>query len=195
MFRLLMVLLVSLLAGPVDALACSCLPPDVTWSYNNHDHAIFGRVQSVQTRAGYRIYDVLIRKTLKSCLTEGTVVQVATPGSSAACGAYLQVNSSYVLFASDSVIRGATRLLTTSCSGNIEVGQLTADERDFLMSREVCCGGSCECTDGTQPYNCLVDPCTVTPMCSAADTCVANYCGGCVAEQYDANGYGVCMPW
>ena len=41
------------------------------------------------------------------------------------------------------------------------------------------------CPDGSQPVNCLVDPCEYAscPAIKSA-TCVANYCGGCNARWY-----------
>jgi eight-cysteine-cluster-containing protein len=62
-----------------------------------------------------------------------------------------------------------------------------------LAGRSVCCGDECSCADGSSPVSCFADPCEVTPACSEADVCVANYCGGCNAEFYDASGYAVCQ--
>jgi hypothetical protein len=177
------------------ALACSCMPPDVTFSYNNYDQSFVGRVLGTSTRGSYRVYEIAVRRPIKGCATSGDVLRVATPRSSATCGTTLQVGETYVLFANESTIGGQTRLVTNMCANNIPVQQLTQEEREFLMDREVCCNGSCECADGSPLTPCFADPCTVTQPCREADTCAPNYCGGCVAEFYDQDGYGVCLPW
>eukprot|EP01012_Entosiphon_sulcatum_P013615 TRINITY_DN1883_c0_g1_i1.p1 TRINITY_DN1883_c0_g1~~TRINITY_DN1883_c0_g1_i1.p1 ORF type:complete len:929 (+),score=164.55 TRINITY_DN1883_c0_g1_i1:130-2916(+) len=48
------------------------------------------------------------------------------------------------------------------------------------------------CPDGSAPTNCLVDPCgTATCASNPNAQCVADYCGGCNAIFYDANGQTV----
>lgn len=68
-----------------------------------------------------------------------------------------------------------------------EVGALTSDETSFLNSRNVCCKGQCKCSNGKPPFNCFVRPCSHA-KCSAATTCVDNYCGGCSAECVSKTG-------
>ena len=42
------------------------------------------------------------------------------------------------------------------------------------------------CADGSNPVNCLVDPCTVERCHGHPDAkCVADYCGGCNARYYE----------
>jgi hypothetical protein len=62
------------------------------------------------------------------------------------------------------------------------------------------CGRTCSastCADGSEPVQCLVDPCEVTsPECLAEKpvSCVSDYCGGCNAYRFDKAGNQVCLP-
>ena len=45
------------------------------------------------------------------------------------------------------------------------------------------------CPEGVEEFVCLTAPCTVNTCTAHPDaTCRDNYCGGCNAEFYDANG-------
>ena len=100
-----------------------------------------------------------------------------------------------MIFANDIQIAGASRWYTTFCLDNTPVNQLTSDERDFLRTREIFdAQGNYTCAAASIPlFNCTVDPCQFTPNCGGG-TCEANYCGGCNAEFYDADGYNTCTP-
>ena len=58
-------------------------------------------------------------------------------------------------------------------------------------NNDYCFDYNAGCADGSQPVNCLVDPCQVS-SCPAVNgaTCVADYCGGCNA-QWLLNGLDV----
>lgn len=50
------------------------------------------------------------------------------------------------------------------------------------------------CPDGSQPVNCLIDPCQVTPPPYCVySRCEANYCGGCNRRYFDFFGHEVCQ--
>jgi hypothetical protein len=84
-------------------------------------------------------------------------------------------------FASCPAVAGAT-CVADYCGG--------CNARWILNGLEVT--HQCEgCSDGSQPVNCLVDPCQ-TATCPSVNgaTCVANYCGGCNAQWF-LNGHDV----
>lgn len=185
-------LMFALLAAPT-AEACSCLQPDIASSYRANDHAFLGKVLSAQNHGAYRIYEVRVVRDLKTCMTRGTRVQIATNRSTAACRASLQVGERYALFAHEQLINGVPRLATNSCTANTLIGDVAAEDIDWLLNRDVTCDGVTTCNDGTAPYACLVAPCSVAASCPTG-TCEDNYCGGCNAEYFDANGYQQCLP-
>ena len=187
-------LVAGLLAPSVDALACSCLQPDVIYSYRNYDHTVVARAVSMQRAGQWDVWTFRLVKDLKECARPGATFRVATSSSSAACGTSFTPGATYLLFASDTNIAGQPRWTTNSCAGNTEVSQVSRADMAYLMDRPLFCGGQASCVDGTQPLNCLVDPCSVAAGC-AGGTCESNYCGGCTAEWYDPMGYGMCMPW
>jgi len=174
--------------------ACSCLPWDVIRDYNQSDEVVIGTIVSSQTSSGYRVYTVRIHRDLKGCRTTGSLVRIGTPASGASCGIALPSGTPMLLFADWTTVRGQNVLMTTMCKTNKGVSRITADERDYLESRPVTCGGVTTCNDGSSPYSCLIDPCSVATPCAGA-TCEANYCGGCTAEFYYPTGEGACMPW
>jgi hypothetical protein len=79
------------------------------------------------------------------------------------------------------------------CDYNLPLDELSPHDQEFLSGRNVCCGDDCQCADGSSPVACFADPCSVTPACAEAATCIANYCGGCNAEFYDELGNAVCQ--
>jgi hypothetical protein len=176
-----------------DASACSCLPPDVTASYNTSGHAIFGRVLGRTVYPMWHVYDVEIVKDFRDGRPAGDVVQIVTSSSQASCGDSFQIGQRYLLFADDQAIGGAQRWVTTYCRANTPLAQVSPDDRYFLRSREIVDpNGVYTCADPNIPLvNCLIDPCQMAPACPGA-TCYANYCGGCNAEFYDSFGYEAC---
>jgi len=178
---------------PGRAEACTCLPPTVEASYNNNSDVVRARILLRSAGATTTLYVARVQRVFKGCLTPNAFVVLRTPSSSAECGALLNVNTDYLVNGEDDgTFLGLRRLAISLCDYNVRVSELSEHDRDFLAGRSVCCGDRCTCADGSQPVQCFVDPCQVAPPCSAGE-CVANYCGGCNAEFYDANGYAVCQ--
>lgn len=48
------------------------------------------------------------------------------------------------------------------------------------------------CPDGAEPVQCFAEPCAVSSCDVAGATCQNDYCGGCDAHWFDANGNTVC---
>lgn len=183
-------LLMTVLPG--QAAACSCLQPTVESSYNRHSDVVTVQVTGTVVRGKQRLYSAQVLRVFKGCLQPGKRVLLATSVSSAACG--ITLRKVPTLIAGSRVTVGASALPALQvglCDYNVPVADLTAQDRAFLEGRTVCCDGECACADGSAPVNCFVDPCQVAPPCDEG-ACVANYCGGCNAEFYDDNGYGVC---
>lgn len=179
-----------------EAQACSCPFLDVVQSYRTHDHAFVGTVTGSRREGSFRLYDVVVRASAKSCVAPGTVVTVSTPLNEAACGVLLPKNQTLVLFGDTKFIRGRPTAFTSLCSGNMLLGDLTADDRAFLGSRELTCDGVSTCADGTAPVSCVVDPCDTSAACNEPDAvCESNYCGGCVPEWYTPWDAATCTPW
>jgi hypothetical protein len=185
----------SSLAWSVDASACSCVAPDIIHDYNISDSVIIGQVIAQTQMGPFIVYTTRVLRDLKGCRAPGTTVRIGSPDSPAACGAFLPSGVPILIFSSESTVPGGSRQLTTSsCMPNIMPSMLTRDERAFLSTRPITCGTATTCADGSAPYTCLVDPCSVTPACPGA-VCRSNYCGGCTAEFYDPSRYAACLPW
>jgi|GEM_PF-1437402 len=175
------------------ASACSCLQPTVESSYNMSSDVVTARLLYSVNVGTNRWYLARVLETYKGCIEAGDWVLITTPSSSAACGARFGSGREYLVNGqNDGSLFGVPRISVTSCGYNRAVSELTTGDRAFLEGRTVCCGGDCQCADGSQPVQCLVDPCSVAPPCSEGE-CVANYCGGCNAEFYDEQGYAVCQ--
>jgi hypothetical protein len=177
------------------AAACSCLPPDFNRSYDNADHVVHVRVQALLGQNGrtlsYRA--VLVEDDYKGCLNAGTRVIIETASDSAACGMNLRPGE-YLLHgrrASDRA--GPPRLSVGLCDTNVRWRDLSDDHRAYLDSRTIECDGETSCADGSQPVNCLIDPCQVSQCGVEGAECRANYCGGCNAEWVDPSGALVCQ--
>lgn len=181
-------------ASARPAHACSCLQPTIESSYNNASDVVAARILlAFDVGGGERWHIAQVTKPYKGCLDERELVVLSSADDSAACGVALQPGVSYLVNGrDDGSTFGLPRLSVGLCDYNLPLRELGQSDRDFLNGRSVCCGDSCACADGSQPVNCFADPCTVTPACSEATQCVANYCGGCNAELYDASGYAVC---
>jgi eight-cysteine-cluster-containing protein len=179
-------------AQPAEA--CSCVRPTIESSYNNHSDVVVARVLTRIIRGNERWHLARVRKPYKGCLDEGQTVWLVSAVSSATCGVSLSPGTTYLINgqAAGSAL-GVRKLSISLCDYNKPVGELTAEEREFLNGRTVTCGNESTCADGSQPVSCFADPCQVTPACREAATCVANYCGGCNAEFYDAGGNAVCQ--
>lgn len=185
-------LVLAVSARPAEA--CSCLPPTVESSYNQSTDVVSARVLGTFNQGSNRMYLAQVETPYKGCLDVSDLVILTTPQSSASCGIQLQLGVEHLIngLANGSLL-GIRRLSIGLCGYNLPVAELGEQDREFLNGRNVCCGKDCECADGSSPVACFADPCSVTPACSEAATCVANYCGGCNAEFYDENGYAVCL--
>jgi len=184
----------AVLLPPDRAEACSCLPATIESSH-------FGSsdVSTLKPLFGYRVgseqwYLALVTKPYKGCTDAGEIVLLSTPGSSASCGARLELGVEHLVHADRrGSIFGIPKLAINACDYNLPVKELNDHDREFLDGRQVCCGDECSCADGSEPVQCFADPCEVAPLCAEAATCEANYCGGCNAEFHDASGYLVCQ--
>lgn len=183
-------LTVTVASAPTDAHACSCLPPSVSASYQNASGVWIANIIWTFDTGNERFFVAGVSQTFKGCPPKSGAIVLVTPSSSATCGAFYNVGDDYLIhgFATDD----PNVFAVNSCSYDRPVSQLTTADKDFLSTRYTCCGDVCACTDGTDPVSCLVDPCEVAPDCPDGD-CVANYCGGCHAEHYDAYGQAVCQ--
>ena len=179
---------------PEPAQACSCLPSTIESSYSNATDVVSVDIWLQLGLGGSRWYLGNVRDAYKGCNGAGELILIETASSSAACGATFNVGERYLIHGyADGDLLGIPRVRTGLCSYNVLEQALDEDEREFLASRMVCCGEECTCADGSDPVQCLVDPCDVAPECPEGE-CVANYCGGCRAEFYDDAGYAVCLP-
>jgi hypothetical protein len=135
----------------------------------------------------------LVDDDFKGTMEAGSWVVVRTAADSAACGVTLERGQEYLLNA-----RAAGRGFTLPivevglCDANARWQDVTPEQQSFLDAQQGCDGGDCTCADGSEPVNCLVDPCEVSRCDVEGATCVANYCGGCQAEWYDESGARVC---
>jgi hypothetical protein len=171
--------------------ACTCQPPTIESSYNTNTEVVRVLVMSKWTMLGTTYYRGITNLAFKGCLDHHNVM-LATPATSAACGQELTLGQYYLINANlNGTFWNMPILAFDLCDYNVPYANLTAHDSEFLTGRTVCCGASCECADGSAPVSCFVDPCQVAQECNEGQ-CVANYCGGCNAEFYDASGYAVC---
>lgn len=186
-------LAVMLHAGTADA--CSCLPSSVESSYQSSSDVVTATPLLGFFTATEQLYLAQVTATFKGCTTQGRLVLLTTPSSSAACGASLELGTEYLINAGrDGSAFGLPRLGFNLCGYNLPADDLSAHDREYLAGRSVCCGEECRCADGSDPVACFANPCDVTPACEEAARCEANYCGGCNAEFYDESGRAVCGP-
>jgi hypothetical protein len=183
----------TLLVAPGRAEACSCIQPDLVSSYGYADDVFAARIGASITVGETRYFRATVLRTYKGCTTRGQRVILSTPSSDAACGAFLSKGGGYLVHGTaDKTPSGVPTISIGSCSYNVLLKTLTADEREWLRHRYNCCGESCGCVDGSAPVDCAADPCAVDPCTDG--TCVSNYCGGCFAEHTDTFGQQVCQP-
>lgn len=174
------------------ARACSCLAPTVASSYHSASDVAYIDIRRTFVASDTRYYVGYVAQTFKGCLVAAQRVILKTPVSSATCGSELRLLRRYLINgnAAGSVL--GTRVLSISlCSYDRQVSELSEQDQAFLNGRSVCCGDKCGCADGSQPVQCLVEPCSMAPYCPDGE-CVANYCGGCNAEFFDERGELVC---
>lgn len=171
------------------AQACSCLVPEVTRNYAEADRVYRGQVIWSIELGIRRYYLVRPLKAYKGCVDQKNLEWVSTARDSATCGTSFSMGEEYLLF-TDQDRRLSWSQTTSLCSGNRVFSSLNEEEKGFLDSRYNCCEEDCSCTDGSDPVNCLVDPCSVAAPCDGRPdaTCVSNDCGGCKAEFVDDQG-------
>ena len=186
-----------LLAAPSTAAACTCAFETLESAWYDSTDTFTGRVLSA-TLADFRtVYTLEGKRAFKGGTQPGDIVFVETQDDVGQCGQRLTVGEKYLLTtrkvgASD---RGHLFEITL-CGYNRLTADLTTEERVFLDGRFVFCPdtGVEICADGTEPVDCLVDPCDETVCIDDPNTCHANYCGGCNAEFWDRDGFPVCVP-
>jgi len=177
------------------AAACSCLPSSVESSYHASSDVVTVTPLFGFFAASERRYLAQVTATFKGCSKPGRLVLLTTASSSAACGGSLQLGTEYLINADqDGLSFGLPKLGFNLCGYNLPATELSAHDLEFLAGRNVCCGNTCRCADGSEPVACFANPCDVTPACEEAAVCEANYCGGCNAEFYDESGRAVCEP-
>ncbi len=182
-----------LTAAPGQAEACSCLPPNVQQAYHNSTDVFSARIISASQVGDKSLFRARVIASYKGCTERGDTVLLESPNNGAACGVNFSVKQVYLLTGTAAVGSfGKDVVSVHSCSYNVLWKYLTDLQKAWLAGRTVCCGDSCHCADGSQPFDCKTDPCDVTD-CGVGD-CLANYCGGCKAEFYSADGIQWCAP-
>ncbi|MET0391301.1 MAG: hypothetical protein ABW321_35335 [Polyangiales bacterium] len=180
---------------PADAAACSCLPSFEEDLYEASDHVIKARpLASFRGPRDQRWYLAIVTgRAYKGCLFKHAFVWIQTTNEEEGCGVRLDADTEYLIHGHAMGRAFGLHVLETGlCDDNRPVPELSEATRRFLDTRQTCCGGECECV-GSEPVDCLVDPCQ-TSVCSEPEAvCQANYCGGCHAEWYDADGWRVCL--
>ena len=187
-----------LLGAPSTAAACSCELVTLESAWFDSTDTFTGRVLSA-TLADFRtVYTLEVKQTFKGCTQPGDIVFVETPVDSAACGQALTVGEKYLLTADKVTFTPRGHLYEISlCGYNRLTVDLTAEERDFLSGRFVSCPDRDVeiCADGTEPVQCLIDPCEDMICIEEPNECFSNFCGGCNAEFWDVTtGFPVCVP-
>lgn len=179
---------------PSTADACTCAPAHLPTIYNQSSDVFVGRIIKSKKIGSQIHYLAKIRKDYKGCKKKGQTVRLITADNSAACGINLTIGGNYLVTGNKggALATAANTVWINSCGYTRPVKTLTSADKEFLGSRQLCCGGSCECADGSIPVLCFADPCSVT-TCPQGE-CTANYCGGCNAEFADEFGNSVCEP-
>lgn len=174
--------------------ACFCLVPSLERQYYEPDVKNIVKATVISrdpapSHLGRTKYTLAIRQNFKGCDPKSIVV-VSTPASSAACGAFLQLHTTYIL-----PIRDAPTPSISSCDFIQEFNRLSDTDKSFLDTREKCCESKCVCASGNPPVNCFRQPCSPpeTAPCAEATECRDNYCGPCLAEWFNDDGLPACL--
>lgn len=177
--------------------ACSCTFPAILkrdFFAPQTAMVIKGRVLSsgpLDISSGAMVYLIQTEVIYKGC-NVNNIITATSPDPSAACGVSLQVGTSYIIPLSADVIPTLSQ-----CQFVRKFDSLSEEDTRFLSTRQVCCGGNCECADVNTPFvSCFRPPCSPPeqPPCAEAVKCVENYCGDCVAEWFTAGGQYACLP-
>jgi hypothetical protein len=185
------------LGAPSVAEACSCLEPSLSRSWHEASDTVRAVVVGERTSGQFNYYEVEVQRVFSGCTQAGDTLLVESYRSEATCGIQLQTGTSYLLTATAHPGPGGrTAYQVGLCGFNKPWAQVTSAEKGYLASRPVYCERTDEltCADGTDPVECLVDPCSVAD-CPNASRCESNYCGGCTAEFYDDLWAPECRPW
>lgn len=184
--------LVAVMATSDAAAACRCIgPPTLLRSYYRSavDAVVIATPQRlISSTRSTRVYGLLggpfpVNTTVyKGCPSSLKVF--SSPGSGSSCSMTFQLGVPVLLFLS------AGRSVSP-CDYTLPASALTAEDLAFL-SRRVGCGA---CAAGNE-VNCLVAPCNgaVQPCLAKGAKCVDNYCGGCHAEWFQADGTPLVCP-
>ena len=175
-----------------EAAACSCLPPDLVFTYNNSTDVLAVKILRKRQRGDQVVYKARTRRTYKGCVEAREKVILTTAVSSAACGVDLEVGSTYLVTGDGTTRRNGRRVVPISlCGHNRLLGDLTDADHGFLDTRFNCCGDECACVN-SEEVQCFADPCSVSTC--PQGSCTSNHCGGCHAEWYNGNGQALCTP-
>lgn len=166
--------------GSRPAEACSCIQPNLPQLYYLSSEVLSINALDTKVIGNFRYYRAQVIQDHKGCYAPGEIIRLQTSLSSASCGTQIPLNTPY-LITGDTV--GPNAVSISLCGYNTDLASLDAADQEFLDTRYTCCGNSCACGDGSQPFNCFVDPCQFA-SCASGGTCFSNYCGGCNAEFY-----------
>jgi len=181
-----------LLTAPARTAGCSCAgPPTLLDSYwrANTATVVIATPQTVEADDGRkRVYSLTggyypVNTTVyKGC--PDRLERFLTYGSLSSCSTSFALGVPVLLMVSKSGFVGP-------CDYTVRASSLTAGDVEFLSRRSAC--GSCVADN---EVNCWVAPCQVSKPCGPdAAKCVDNYCGGCYAEWFKADGTPlVCSP-
>jgi hypothetical protein len=184
---ILQLLAIAVVVAACDA--CSCVPGSDSVKARYYEPHVTRVVRAVvwakqrQLCAGVQAcdiyYEIRVREAFKGCLSPKhlTVLTSVGPGL---CGFKLNVGAEYLFYlTSDSVPKVGL------CQGIQRYNDVTAVDRKFLETRQVCCNGQCKCSSKYPVSKCFVQPCKLAKApCKDAVKCVDNYCGGCNAEWF-----------
>jgi hypothetical protein len=168
----------SLLAAPSTAAACSCEFETLESAWFDSTDTFTGRVLSATLAKFRTVYTLEVKHTFKGCTQPGDIVFVETPKDSAECGQRLTVGEKYLLTATEVTATDRGHLYEISlCGYNRLTVDLTTEEREFLDSRFVSCPERdvAICADGSEPVECLMDPCEDMICIEEPNECFSNY--------------------
>jgi hypothetical protein len=183
----------TLLTVVAAAGACSCFRPSMQARYHAPENTRVVRAlvtsQAQPCSNCDVLYNINVLEAFKGC-QEPADLEVSTASSSSLCGVALQVGTEYLLYLSSAQVQSIN-----DCQGAQRFSDLSTTDLEFLRTRNVCCGGHCSCLPGTRKHYCYVPPCNPDkiPPCPEADTCVNNYCGGCLAEWFQKDSSPACV--
>lgn len=188
-------LLVALL-NTAHGCSCAITPFEVAYYRSQQNGTPFSRARVITSTlsGGIRRYGLKVSFVWDNCTRNTPFSAIAeTSDSSAACGVLLTVGKTYIL---------QLKQLGTSqvnlCGVNILESSLTASQRSFLDTRQLCCKGKCRCAN-SNIVTCIRAPCDPrfeSPPCPPESVkCVDNFCGGCIAEWFTSSMLPACLSW